>query len=234
MLIFQIDWSENSSRNFDNNVITTCAFNLAEGSNVERYSWQSMPNSEGGKQLHPEHDFIVVAELGQIFTAGATQYHVWKEEDNVTEDWFTTHENLINTALEGKGSLTYTEIDMVNRKCTSRLEASTDRTSWEEYPYIYHLNLDYMKIELDAGSNFLCSLLITDDWASWTTQVRDVLAGTTETINSPAPGKTVYLTFSEDVLVNGNAVAAGDTLKLTSASFEVTASENTKILTNFG
>ena len=234
MLLFQIDWSENSSQNFDNNIIMTSGFNLAGGSNVERYSWQGMPNSGEVRQFHPDHDFIVLSEFGQVFTGSATLYQVWKEEDNVTAEWFTTHENLVNSTLAGEGSFTYTDIDLVNRKSTARLEASTNRTSWTGYPYKYHLNLDYMKVVFDEGANFLCSIIIADDWTTWTTQVRDVLAGTTETINNPAPDKTVYITFSEDVSVNGSAFVAGDTLKLTSASFDLTASLNTKILTNFG
>jgi hypothetical protein len=122
---------------------------------------------------------------------------------------------------------------MEARVAVARVVPSTTRTRWIDYPYKYAPDIDYLKVEMDAGASLICTIAIADNWESWVSEERDVIADMTETIESPAIGKPVYITFSADCEVNGNAVGRGDTLKLTSSSFNITTAANTKLIANY-
>jgi len=226
-------YSQETGGNIDDNILVSNAFDMPTGAAFVRTNWNELPNAEKGDERHPEHNFLRVGWAGTFLIGGANMFQSWSEEDNVTANWFTAHEAVVAEVLYGHGSFTYTDVDIEARTSSARVVSSTTKTYWAAYPYKYLPDIANLRIELDEGASVLCTTICAEDWDTWSVQERDVLTGTTETIESPAIGKPVYITFSADCVVNGNAVGRGDTLKLTSSSFEIAADTNTKLIANF-
>lgn len=226
-------YSTDTGGNIDEKLFVANCFDVSAGVYFDRDNWDSMPNAEKGDERHSVYNFLRVAWAGQNIVGAVTATHTWEQDDDVTAEWFVAHQSVVTAALDGHGSFTYTNVDMEARVAVARVVPSTTRTRWIDYPYKYAPDIDYLKVEMDAGASLLCTIAIADNWESWVSEERDVIAEMTETIESPAIGKPVYITFSADCEVNGNAVGRGDTLKLTSSSFNITTAANTKLIANY-
>ena len=229
-----IVYSQDDGGNIDDALVVACAWNLPADTSLIRHNWDDLPNADKGDERHPEYNFLRVAWAGTFLIGGGNIFQSWSEEDNVTADWFVAHKSVVEEGLDGHGSFVYTDVDMEARTCTSRIESSNDCPYWAGFlPTGYAPDIKYMKCMPDEGSDVICCTVIAEDWDSWVCKGRDVLAGATEIIESPAIGKPVYITFSADCVVNGNSVGRGDTLKLTSSSFEIVANTNTKLIAHY-
>lgn len=226
-------YSTDTGGNIDEKLFVANCFDVSAGAYFDRDNWDSLPNADKGDERHPVYNFLRVAWAGQNIVGEVTATHSWTQDDSVSADWFVAHQSIVTEALQGHGSFSYTNVDMEARTCTARVVSSTTRTYWADYPYKYAPDIDYLKVEMDAGASLICTVVIAQNWDSWVTKERDVIAGTTETIESPSVGNPVYITFSADCEVNGNTVGRGDTLKLTSNSFQVTALTATKLFANY-
>jgi hypothetical protein len=81
---------------------------------------------------------------------------------------------------------------------------------------------------LDDNSSIMCFLRIDGEPEAWTVKYKDVLSGTTSTIDKA--GTTCYVIFSKDVTKDGVTLNAFQAYSVTSSSFDISATNNTKVV----
>jgi len=221
------------SHSIEASIFVSLSGDLAAGSHFSRDTFTGMPNTEGGQRFHPDYPFLVESGWVGLFTGGITIQRSWEEDEGVTEDWFTTQASITNEFLEGHGNVTYSDIDMVARTCTSRQIITPTKTYWSEHPFMWDINTGGLRVEFDEGANFLCCIIIAEDWERWTTKVRDVLANTVEIIDRPAADVDAYISFNQDILINGKPYEAGTTIKMANPSFEITTTLATTLVAHY-
>jgi len=223
------------SHSVEGSIFVALAGDLDEGAHFIRASFSDMPNTESGNRFHPDYPFLAASGwVGTWSGDGHDIHRSWTEEEDVQEEYFATHASMTNEALGEHGSLTYTAVDMVARTCSARYRLNHTKTFWADHHAKWDFYASGMRIDFDKGTNFLCCVLTAEDWESWNTKLRDVLANTVETIDRPEGVSTYcYISFTQDILINGKPYAAGDTVKLASPSFEITTTLPTTLVAHY-
>ena len=81
---------------------------------------------------------------------------------------------------------------------------------------------------LGDNSSIMCFLRVDGEPDEWTVKYKDVLSGTTATIDKA--GTTCYVIFPKDVTKDGVTLNAFQAYSMTSSSFNISASNNTKVV----
>lgn len=210
-----------ANENTDNKVFVSFASGIQEGGYMSRDSVLEIPHNGGEVVYHPTFSGLIRVGDNHLMTKGRIRI-VYKLVDTVTAEQIQNY-------------ITYITADQPNARAIHEpvsnsihvfYNISYTQDSFRELPAKYAPLSDEVKMTFSEGSDLMCFLRIDDDPSAWTVEYRDIT--NTATINKQ--GELCYVIFSTAVTVGGNVLTPGKAYKVTSATLDVTVSENTKVV----
>ena len=213
---------------YDDKIMVSAAVNQPAGAYIARSAISDIPHNNGVLVPHPTIDGLIRSGENYFLTEGS-----WTLEydciDGYTaeqranfEAWFASNDEGMRDNREG--TLTY---DSTNNRYTMNYTCEFGSTSWRQVPIKWAPHPTSAKFTLGENSTVLCILRIDNDPDAWTFRYKDIPSDTTSTID--IAGTTCYVIFSKDVTKDGTTLNAFQAYKLNSASFDISAANDTKV-----
>lgn len=214
---------------YEGRIAIAAAVDQPAGRYMARTSITEVSHSDEQPTPHPTIDGLFLSGQNYLLTEGSITAE-WDLTDDYTAQQRANYEAWFESNDEGArdligGAYTY---DSVNNKYTVTYTCEFGNTNWRQLPLKWGPKADSGRFILGSGSSIVCFLRIDGEPDAWTVRVKDIPNGTTSTIDKA--GATCYVIFSKDVTKDGTTLNAFQAYKISSASFDVSATNDTKVI----
>lgn len=214
---------------YDEKIAVSAAVNQPAGRHMTRTSITEIGHNNEQLVPHPTIDGLIRSGENHLLVEGSITIE-WDLVDDFTDQqrsnfgsWFTSNDEGMQDTVGT--TLAY---DSITNKLTAVYTCEFSQTSWRQIPGKWAPKSDSAKMILGDNSSIMCFLRIDGEPDEWTVKYKDVPSGTTSTIDKA--GTICYVIFSKDVTKDGVTLNAFQAYSMTSSSFDVSASDNTKVV----
>ena len=226
-LASDIDFSHHG--NYDGKIAVSAAVNQPAGRHMTRTSTTEIGHNNEQLVPHPTIDGLIRSGENHLLVEGSITVE-WDLVDDFTDQqrsnfgsWYTSNDEGMPDTVGT--NLTY---DSTTNKLTAVYTCEFSQTSWRQLPAKWSPNSNSAKMVLGDNSSIMCFLRIDGEPEAWTVKYKDVLSGTTSTIDKA--GTTCYVIFSKEVTKDGVTLNAFQAYSMVSSSMDISASNNTKVV----
>ena len=214
---------------YDEKIVVSAAVNQPAGRHMTRTSTTEIGHNNEQLVPHPTIDGLIRSGENHLLVEGSITVE-WDLVDDFTDQqrsnygsWYTSNDEGMPDTVGT--TLTY---DSTTNKLTAVYTCEFSQTFWRQIPAKWAPKSNSAKMVLGDNSSIMCFLRIDGEPDEWTVKYKDVPSGTTSTIDKA--GTTCYVIFSKDVTKDGVTLNAFQAYSMTSSSFDVSASDNTKVV----
>lgn len=216
--------------NIQNEIVVCSVRNAPAGAFWERPKSDAhlLGHNKGQIVTHPDMPFLLRSGQNHILVKGSiTLTFRWQDDDRLSNRDIERFVELLNEEMPEDDNLI--TLDWAAKTITVVGRFNGNKDTFSPIRPSHTLNCASARMELEAGSDFVCVLRTSADSDNWVSLYRDVQAG--ETVTIPKEGEKSYVIFcSDDVTKDGTTLEYLKPYKISGDSVEVTCPSFTKVV----